>query len=342
MRLGILTGGGDCPGLNCVIRAVVVFNLQQGTETVGIRRGWKGLVDGDFVELTPKMTAAIHDRGGTILGSSRTNPFKDPADVDKVKGNWRVAGLEGLIAVGGDDTLSVSEGLTKEGLHVISVPKTIDNDVGMTDFSFGFHTAVGVITDAIDRLRTTADAHDRIIVLEVMGRHSGWLATYAGIAGGADLILVPEKPFDMDEVIEVLRKRFHRGRYYANVIVAEGAKPKGMTDFITRSKEVDEFGHIQLGGIGEYLAKELGNRMGIETRAVILGHIQRGGPPVPFDRVLATRLGVRAAELAHQGEWGTMVALQGLDIVAIPLGEVRGNVNELREDFYQVAELFFG
>ena len=342
MKLGILTGGGDCPGLNCVIRSVVVVNLREGTETVGIRRGWRGLVEGEFVNVTPEMVAGIQNRGGTILGSSRTNPFKDPSHVEKLKENWKAAGLDGLIAVGGEDTLSVSEALNREGLNVISVPKTIDNDVGMTDFSFGFHTAVGIITDAIDRLRTTAEAHDRIIVLEVMGRQSGWLATYAGIAGGADLILVPERPFDFDEVVKELEKRFQRGRNFANVVVAEGAKPKGMKDFVTQSKDVDEFGHVQLGGIGEYLAKELHGRMGIDTRAVILGHIQRGGPPAPFDRVLATRLGVRAAELAHEGVWGVMVALRGLDLVPIPLGEVKGKVNELRDDFYQVAELFFG
>lgn len=342
MKVGILTGGGDCPGLNCVIRAVSVANQRKGAQTIGIRRGWRGLLEGDFVAVTPGVTAGIQDKGGTILGSSRTNPLKDAALLAELKENWKAAGLDGLIAVGGDDTLGVSEALTRDGLKVISVPKTIDNDIGLTDYSFGFHTAVGVITEAIDRLRTTAEAHDRIIVLEVMGRHSGWLATYAGIAGGADLILVPEKPFDLDEVVAVLKKRFARGRQYANVVVAEGAKPKGMKDFITRGKQVDEFGHVYLGGIGDYLAQEIFERTGIETRAVILAHIQRGGPPVPFDRVLATRLGVGAAAFAHEGVWGIMVALRGLDIVSVPLSEVSGKINELRDDFYDVAELFFG
>ena len=342
MKVGILTGGGDCPGLNCVIRAVSVANQRVGAQTIGIRRGWRGLLEGDFVTLTPGMTAGIQDKGGTILGSSRTNPLKDAALLAKLKENWKAAGLDGLIAVGGDDTLGVSEALMRDGLKVISVPKTIDNDIGLTDYSFGFHTAVGVITEAIDRLRTTAEAHDRIIVLEVMGRHSGWLATYAGIAGGADLILVPEKPFDLDEVATVLKKRFARGRQYANVVAAEGAKPKGMKDFVTRGKQADEFGHVYLGGIGDYLAQEILERTGIETRAVILGHIQRGGPPVPFDRVLATRLGVRAAAFAHEDVWGIMVALRGLDIVPVPLSEVSGKINGLRDDFYDVADLFFG
>ena len=342
MKIGILTGGGDCPGLNCVIRAVTVVNVNRGTQTIGVRRGWRGFLDGDFCEVTPAMVSGIHSVGGTILGSSRTNPAKDPASMARLKETWNEAGLDGLIAVGGDDTLTVAEAVRQEGLRVISVPKTIDNDIGRTDYSFGFHTAVGVIVDALDRLRTTADAHDRIIVLEVMGRHSGWLATYAGLAGGADLILVPEKPFDIGEVVGVLEKRFARGRHFACVVVAEGAKPKGFDKFVTRSKELDEFGHVQLGGIGEYLAQEIHGRIGKETRAVILGHIQRGGSPVPFDRVLATRLGVRAAELAHEGVWGVMVALRGLDIVTIPLREVKGRVNELREDFYQAAQFFFG
>ncbi|MEK6711693.1 MAG: ATP-dependent 6-phosphofructokinase [Nitrospinota bacterium] len=342
MKLGVLTGGGDCPGLNCVIRAVTVVNVNRGTQTIGVRRGWRGFLDGDFCEITPAMVAGIHTLGGTILGSSRANPASDPGLLARLKQTWHEAGLDGLIAVGGDDTLAVAEAVRQEGLKVISVPKTIDNDIGRTDYSFGFHTAVGVIVDAMDRLRTTAEAHDRIIVLEAMGRHSGWLATYAGIAGGADLILVPERPFDLDEVAAILRARFARGRHFACVVVAEGAKPKGFDKFITRSKEVDEFGHVQLGGVGEWLAQEIHKRLGKETRAVILGHIQRGGSPVPFDRVLATRLGVRAAELAHEGVWGVMGALRGLDIVTIPLSEVNGVVNELRGDFYQVAELFFG
>ena len=342
MKLGILTGGGDCPGLNCVIRAVTVVNVNRGTRTIGVRRGWKGFIDGDFCEVTPQMVAGIHSIGGTILGSSRANPARDPGLMARLSQTWHEAGLDGLIAIGGDDTLSVAEAVRQMGLKIISVPKTIDNDIGRTDYSFGFHTAASVIVDAMDRLRTTAEAHDRIIVLEVMGRHSGWLATYAGLAGGADLILVPEKPFDLDEVVSVLQRRFERGRFFACVVVAEGAKPKGFDKFVTRSKEVDEFGHVQLGGVGEWLAQEINSRMGKETRAVILGHIQRGGSPVPFDRVLATRLGVRAAELAHEGVWGVMVALRGLDIVTIPLREVKGRVNELREDFYQAAQLFFG
>ena len=342
MKLGVLTGGGDCPGLNAVIRAVTASNFHRGSSTLGVRRGWRGLVNADFVEITGPMISGILDQGGTILGSSRTNPMKDPAMFDKLRENWRASRIDGLIAIGGDDTLSVAAFLNGEGFNVISVPKTIDNDIGLTDYSFGFHTAVGVITDAIDRLRTTAEAHDRVIILEVMGRQSGWLATYAGIAGGADLILVPERPFDIDEVVDILKARFARGRNFANVVVAEGAKPKGMEDYVTRSQAQDEFGHVQLGGIGEYLAKEVGDRMSVDTRAVILGHIQRGGSPVPYDRVLATRLGARASEFAHEGTWGVMAALQGRDIKPVPLDEVSGKVNELREDFFGTAELFFG
>ena len=342
MKLGVLTGGGDCPGLNAVIRAVTASNFHRGSHTLGIRRGWRGLVEGDFVEITGPMISGILDKGGTILGSSRTNPTKDPAMLEQLKENWRASRIDGLIAIGGDDTLSVAAFLNKEGMNVISVPKTIDNDIGFTDYSFGFHTAVGVITDAIDRLRTTAEAHDRVIILEVMGRLSGWLATYAGIAGGADLILVPERPFDIEEVVSVLKARFARGRNFANVVVAEGAKPEGIDNYITRSEAVDEFGHVQLGGVGEYLAKEIGDRMRVDTRAVILGHIQRGGSPVPYDRVLATRLGVRASELAHEGTWGVMAALQGRDINPVPLEKVIGKVNTLREDFFGAAELFFG
>ncbi len=342
MKIGVLTGGGDCPGLNAVIRAVTASNFHRGIHTLGIRRGWRGLVEGDFVEITGPMISGILDKGGTILGSSRTNPMKDPAMLEQFRENWRASGIDGLIAIGGDDTLSVAAFLDKEGFNVISLPKTIDNDIGLTDYSFGFHTAVGVITDAIDRLRTTAEAHDRVIILEVMGRHSGWLATYAGIAGGADLILVPERPFDIDEVTDVLKARFARGRNFANVVVAEGAKPKGAEDYITRSQSKDDFGHVQLGGVGEYLAREIGDRMDVDTRAVILGHIQRGGSPVPYDRVLATRLGVRASELAHEGTWGVMVALQGRAINPVPLSEALGKVNELPEDFFDTAALFFG
>ncbi len=342
MKLGVLTGGGDCPGLNAVIRAVTASNYRRGTQTLGIRRGWRGLVEGDYFDIPIQMISGILDKGGTILGSSRTNPTKDPAVFAQLEENWRASGIDGLIAIGGDDTLSVANFLDKKGYNVISVPKTIDNDIGLTDYSFGFHTAVGVITDAIDRLRTTAEAHDRVIVLEVMGRHSGWLATYAGIAGGADLILVPEHPFDIDEVISVLEGRFARGRNFANVVVAEGAKPKGIEDFITRSKAKDEFGHVQLGGVGEYLAQQVGDRMGVDTRAVILGHIQRGGAPMPYDRVLATRLGMRASEFAHEGTWGVMAGLRGRDIDPIPLDEVYGKVNTLRDDFYETAKLFFG
>lgn len=342
MKLGILTGGGDCPGLNAVIRAVAASNFHRGSETLGIRRGWRGLVEGDFVEITGPMISGILDKGGTILGSSRTNPRKDAATFARLRENWRASGIDGLVAIGGDDTLGVAAFLSQEGFRVISVPKTIDNDIGLTDYSFGFHTAVGVITDAIDRLRTTAEAHDRVIILEVMGRQSGWLATYAGIAGGADLILVPERPFEIDEVVSVLEGRFARGRNFANVVAAEGARPRGMERYITRSQAVDEFGHVQLGGVGEYLAQEIGARMRVDTRAVILGHIQRGGAPVPYDRVLATRLGVRASEFAHEGTWGVMAALQGRDIRPVPLDEVCGKVNELRADFYDAAALFFG
>ena len=342
MNVGMLTGGGDCPGLNAVIRAAVRKGINQyGHSFTGFRDGWRGLVENTKMPLDVENTSGILPRGGTIIGSSRTNPFKVENGVDLVKETIAATNVDALIAIGGEDTLGVADKLGSEGLRVVGVPKTIDNDLNATDFTFGFHTAVQICTDAIDRLHTTAESHNRVLVLEVMGRHAGWIAAYSGIAGGADAILVPEKDFDIDEVCEHLRRRHERGRFFSIVVVAEGAKPKEGAEAL-QTEEKDAFGHARLGGIGVTLEKEIEKRTGFETRATVLGHVQRGGTPTAFDRVLATRFGIAAIDAVHDGDYGKMVALQGDDIVRVPLADAVGTLKTLDPDLYATAEVFFG
>ena len=341
-RIGILTGGGDCPGLNAVIRAVARKGVNHyGHAIVGYRDGWRGVLENHVMHLTPDNTSGILHRGGTILGSSRTNPFKEERGVERVKESLALERIDTLIAVGGEDTLGVADKLTSEGIRVIGVPKTIDNDLSATDYTFGFNTAVQICTDAIDRLHSTAESHNRVIVLEVMGRHTGWIATYAGIAGGADAILVPERRFDIEVVCEHIRHRHRRGRTFSIVVVAEGAAPlEG--DETLQTEQRDAFGHVRLGGIGVELERQIEAKTGYETRVVILGHTQRGGTPTAFDRVLATRFGIAAIDAVADGAVGHMVALRGTSIVRVPLSDAVGEIKTLDPDLYATAEVFFG
>ncbi len=343
MRVGMLTGGGDCPGLNAVIRAVVRKGERHyGDEFVGFRDGWRGVLERDTMPLDVERCRGILPRGGTILGTSRTNPYKIEGGAELAMETLRAERVDALIAIGGDDTLGVAHRLAGEGVSVVGVPKTIDNDLSATEVTFGFHTAVQIATDAIDRLHTTAESHDRVMVVEVMGRHAGWIATYAGIAGGAAEILIPEEEFDIDDVAERLRRRHDKGRFASLVVVAEGAKPREGT-MVTQSGEVDQFGHERLGGIAYYAAEQIEKRTGFETRVTVLGHIQRGGTPTAFDRVLATRFGVAAIDAVHEGAFGQMVALHAGDIVRVPLGDAVGQSKTVDPDLYQrVAETFFG
>jgi phosphofructokinase-like protein len=343
MRVGLLTGGGDCPGLNAVIRAVVrKCEHEYGDELLGFLDGWRGVIEHRTMPLDVERCRGILPRGGPILGTSRTNPYKMDGGVERVHETLRSAGVDALVAIGGEDTLGVANKLAGEGVSVVGVPKTIDNDLSATEVTFGFHTAVQIATDAIDRLHTTAESHDRVIVCEVMGRHAGWIATYAGIAGGAAEVLVPEEPFDIDEVCTNLKRRHEKGRFASIVVVAEGATPKEGSMALV-SGEVDQFGHVRLGGIANSLAEEIEKRTGFETRVTILGHVQRGGTPTAFDRVLATRFGVAAAEAVHDGAFGTMVALKAGDIVRVPLADA---VTDLKlvdpELLHDVAAAFFG
>ncbi len=343
MRVGVLTGGGDCPGLNAVIRAVVRKGVtRHGFEFVGYRDGWRGPLEGATMPLGIEQCRGILPRGGTILGSSRTNPFKIDRGVERIQENLEAAGVDALIAIGGEDTLGVATQLADLDVNVVGVPKTIDNDLSATEVTFGFHTAVQICVDAIDRLHTTAESHDRVMVCEVMGRHAGWIATYAGIAGGAAEILIPEEPFDIEDIADRIRRRHELGRYATIVVVAEGAAPKEGT-LAVQSGDVDEFGHVRLGGVGNVVAEEIERRTGFETRVTILGHIQRGGTPTAFDRVLATRFGIAAIEAVHDGAFGQMVALQAGEIVRVSLDEA---VRELKtvdpEQFRRVAMPFFG
>jgi len=343
MRVGVLTGGGDCPGLNAVIRAVVrKGETVYGDELIGFLDGWRGVIDNRTTELDVERCRGILPRGGTILFTSRTNPYKIEGAVSQVLATLEAQHIDALVAIGGEDTLGVAHKLAGEGVNIVGVPKTIDNDLSATEVTFGFHTAVQIATEAIDRLHTTAESHDRVIVCEVMGRHAGWIATYAGIAGGAAEILVPEEPFDIDVVCENLRTRHAKGRFASIVVVAEGAVPKEGTMTVV-SREVDQFGHVRLGGIANLLASEIEARTGIETRVTILGHIQRGGTPTAFDRVLATRFGIAAIEAVHEGAFDHMVALRADRIVRVPLAEA---VTELKtvdpELLHDVAEAFFG
>ncbi|MBI4597899.1 MAG: 6-phosphofructokinase [Candidatus Omnitrophica bacterium] len=340
-RLGVLTGGGDCPGLNPVIRAVTRTAIQRGMTVIGLRNGWKGLITGECLPLDLAAVSGILPRGGTILGTSRTNPYKKPEDVAKVKETIKRLQLDALVAIGGEDTLGVATKLTKEGVKVVGVPKTIDNDLSATDFTFGFDTAVNIAMEAIDRLHTTAESHHRIMVAEVMGRHAGWIAAYAGIAGGADVILIPEEPIDPTSVCEIIKKRHARGKDFSIIVVAEGAQFKKDAN-ITVAEKLDEFGHVRLGGIGQLLAELIERQTGFETRVTVLGHIQRGGSPTAFDRVLGTRFGVAAVELVAAGKFGTMVSLNGNKIVDVPIEAGTGKLKTLDMDLYHIAKIFFG
>jgi phosphofructokinase-like protein len=345
VRVGILTGGGDCPGLNAVIRAVVRRGLGLGESSfVGFRHGWAGVVECDGVELTRESTAGILPRGGTILGTSRTNPLAGRFDgIELIRAAFERERLDALIPIGGEDTLGVALRLSEEGLPIVGVPKTIDNDIGGTDVTFGFHTAVQIATEAIDRLHTTAESHDRVMVVEVMGRHAGWIATYAGIAGGADVILVPERPFDIEEVCSRLRHRHASGITFSIVVVAEGATPReGSTMSPSAERGTDEFGHMRLGGIGVELEHEIEALTDYQARATILGHVQRGGTPTAYDRVLATRFGVAAMDAAAGGRFGAMVALRGTEIVEVGLGEALAEPKLLDPRLFETAEVFFG
>ena len=341
-KIGILTGGGDCPGLNPVIRAAVRKGLQEGYEFLGIKNGWKGLVENDTMPLGLDAVSGILPKGGTILGTSRTNPYKKEGDLQKVKDNFKKMGLDALVAVGGEDTLGVAAKLTKDGIpNIVGVPKTIDNDLSCTDYTFGFDTALNVAMECIDRLHTTAESHHRIIVAELMGRHAGWIAIEAGIAGGADVILIPEKPIDLDEVCAIIKKRHARGKTFSIVVVAEGAQFKDKS-LITQEEKLDAFGHVRLGGIGERLAQHIEKSTGFETRVSVLGHIQRGGSPTAFDRVLGTRFGVKAVELLNSKKFGRMVALQGIKIVDVPLEEAVKELKTVDMELYNLAKVFFG
>jgi len=342
MRIGMLTGGGDCPGLNAVIRAVVRKGEgQYGHNIVGYRYGWRGLVEGISMDLTVDSVRGLLPRGGTILGTSRTNPYKSDDGPQRVRETLERDHVEAIVAIGGEDTLGVALRLTDDGVKVIGVPKTIDNDLSATDFTFGFHTAVQIATDAIDRLHTTAESHDRVMVVEVMGRHAGWIATYSGLAGGADVILVPEIPFDIEEVCDRISHRHQRGASFSILVVAEGATPvEGTMELV--SGERDEFGHVRLGGMGARVQDEIEARTGFETRMTSLGHVLRGGTPTAFDRVIATRFGLSAIDGVHEGDFGKMVALRGTDVIRVPIADGVRELKTVDPDLYADASVFFG
>lgn len=348
MKIGVLTGGGDCPGLNAVIRAVVRKSFNNGDEVIGIREGWRGILENKYQKIDLNAVSGILHRGGTILGSSRTNVYKVENGEETVKQNMERNSIDALVAIGGEDTLGVAAKLAIAGVPVVGVPKTIDNDLGATDFTFGFDTAVNIATEAIDRLHTTAESHNRVIVVEVMGRHTGWIAVYAGMAGGADVILIPEKPFNTDEVCDVIMKRHQRGKSFSIVVISEGAKiqTNEKTDadgsYVLSSLKKDAFGHVRLGGIGNVIAEEIEERTHFETRATVLGHVQRGGSPTAFDRVLATRFGVFATDLVQSGDFGKMAALKGTEIVPVSLLDATGELKKVDLSLFDVASTFFG
>ena len=327
-----------------MIRAIVRKGIDyHGHAILGFRDGWRGPLENSHMELTIESTRGILPRGGTILGSSRTNPFKYDRGFERIRENLASLHVDGLIAIGGEDTLGAAARLHEEGLHVVGVPKTIDNDLGATDMTFGFDTAVQVATDAIDRLHTTAESHHRNLVVEVMGRHAGWIALYAGMAGGADVILIPERPFDIEEVCRHIRRRHDRGRYFSIVVVAEGAMPaEGTMETIGGDGNTDQFGHVRLGGIGQRLEHEIEERTGFETRTTVLGHIQRGGTPTAFDRVLATRFGVNAIDAATDGHWGMMTALRSMNIELVPIKDAVAELRTVSAEEYDAASAFFG
>jgi len=349
VKVGVLTGGGDCPGLNAVIRAIVRKGITRyGYVIYGVYHGWRGLMEEGMVRpIDLDDVSGILHKGGTILRTSRTNPFKVDGGPEKVLETMKKSGINALIAIGGDDTLGAAARLFAEhGVKVVGVPKTIDNDICGTDRTFGFDTAVNIATDAIDRIHTTAESHNRVMVVEVMGRHAGWIAVESGLAGGADMILIPEKPANMKEVCSLLKRRHERGKDFSIVVAAEGTKiatpehPEGI--FVTQDGSMDEFGHVRLGGVGNYVAKEIESRLGYESRVVILGHIQRGGSPTAFDRVLGTKYGIHAIDLIHHGKFGQFAALRGNDIIGVPLSEMADKTRLVDDDLYELAEVFFG
>ncbi|MEP6599084.1 MAG: 6-phosphofructokinase [Actinomycetota bacterium] len=344
MRIGVLTGGGDCPGLNAVIRAVVRKGVGvYGYEFVGFRDGWKGPLENLTMPLGVPEVRGILPRGGTILGSSRTNPFKVDGGVDRIRQNLHALGVDALIAIGGEDTLGVATKLDGLGVNVVGVPKTIDNDLNATDYTIGFDTALSIAMEAIDRLHTTAESHHRALIVEVMGRHAGWIALHAGLAGGANVILIPELPFSVDKVCAYVESRF-QSRYAPILVVAEGATPDGGENMLVdnSARGVDAFGHARLGGIGEWLASQIEARTGKEARTTVLGHIQRGGTPTAFDRVLATRFGLHAVDAVQAGDWGKMVALRGTSIVRVPLADATAQLKTVTPELYSESEVFFG
>jgi len=346
-RVAVLTGGGDCPGLNAVIRAVTRRSLDRGAEVLGVRAGWRGLVEGQFTPLGPREISGILPRGGTIVGTSRTNPYKTEDGVARVLENFEAKDLDALVAIGGEDTLGVAARLHAEhGFPVVGVPKTIDNDLSGTDYTFGFDTAVFIATEAIDRLHTTAESHNRVMVVEVMGRHTGWIAVMSGIAGGADVILIPEQPLTVEACCDEIRSRHDRGKDFSIVVVSEGYEltyESGERQAVAgEARESDQFGHVRLGGVGDALAAEIEERTGYETRVTVLGHVQRGGSPTPHDRVLATRFGLHAADLVERRQWGAMAALRGDEIVSVPLSEAVAELKTVPPAWYDVARAFFG
>lgn len=342
MKIGILTGGGDCPGLNAAIRAVVKKSIKLGHNLIGIRDGWKGLIDLNYIELDSNTVSGILHLGGTILGTSRTNPFAVEGGVEKVKENIKNLGIDVLVAIGGDDTLGVAYKLYNIGINTIGIPKTIDNDLSATDFTFGFDSSVNIVMEALDNLHSTAESHHRVLVVEVMGRHAGWIATYGGLAGGADYILIPEKTFTVDEVCKSIERRHNIGKTFSIIVVAEGAALSETEGVITKDVKKDAFGHVILGGIGKFLCKEIEKRTGYECRDVVLGHLQRGGSPTAFDRILATRYGVAAVDLIQNRDYGKMVALRGNQIVSVSLEEGVKRAKTVDMDIYEIAQIFFG
>ena len=341
MRVGVLTGGGDCPGLNAVIRAVVRKGVAQyHQEFIGFRDGWRGPLEGDGFALDVKTVRGILPRGGTILGSSRTNPLKVEGGVDRIEENLLNFKVDALVAIGGEDTLGVATALHERGVPIVGVPKTIDNDLNATDYTFGFDTAINIAMEAIDRLHTTAESHRRVLIVELMGRHAGWIALHAGLAGGANVILIPEQRFDIEKVCGYIESRF-KTNYSPIIVAAEGAIPEG-GDVMLKDASRDAFGHVKLSGVGDWLAQEVEKRTGKEARCIVLGHIQRGGTPTAFDRVLATRFGLHAIDAVEEGDWGKMVALRGTDIVRVPLADATRELKTVDVSRYAEAEVFFG
>lgn len=338
--IGVLTGGGDCPGLNSVIRAVVKRSQIEQWRVLGFRHGWRGPIEDDFVILDARSVSGILPKGGTILGTSRTNPYKKEGDVDRVKSAFHKHNLTALIAIGGEDTLGAAAKLAKEGLPIVGVPKTIDNDLNATDYTFGYDTALNIAMECIDRLHTTAESHNRVMVAEIMGRHAGWIALEAGLAGGADVILIPEVPVDIEKVCDFIKKRHERGKTFSIVAVSEGACIKDQG--VVAHEKKDAFGHVRLGGIGQMVGNLIEEKTGYETRVTVLGHIQRGGSPTAFDRVLGTRFGVKAVDLVKAGKFGRMAALSGRDMIDVSLDDAVGQLKTVPPEYYEMATTFFG